>query len=120
LLDHRGLISFDFRAVLDHTDSLLPRFGVPVGGNQHGFLATPSQAHDPEPSTLLLLAIGTLGLMGWGGLRSKQIALGATRPLLGPYNRSTNGHLVRLWRFAERLVDHRDLICRRGVVSQAA
>jgi hypothetical protein len=28
----------------------------------------------PEPSTLLLLAIGALGLVGWGWLRSKQIA----------------------------------------------
>jgi hypothetical protein len=28
----------------------------------------------PEPSTLLLLAVGTLGLMGWACWRSKQIA----------------------------------------------
>jgi hypothetical protein len=28
----------------------------------------------PEPSTLLLLALGTLGLVGWGRWRSKKIA----------------------------------------------
>jgi PEP-CTERM motif len=31
----------------------------------HGFLATPV----PEPSTLLLLAIGTLGVIGWAWRR---------------------------------------------------
>jgi probable HAF family extracellular repeat protein len=36
-----------------------------AGGNYHGFLATPT----PEPSTLLLLAIGTLGVIGWARLR---------------------------------------------------
>jgi probable HAF family extracellular repeat protein len=36
----------------------------------HGFLATPV----PEPSTLLLLAAATFGLIGWGWWRTKQIA----------------------------------------------
>jgi probable HAF family extracellular repeat protein len=31
-------------------------------GLNHGFLATPT----PEPSTVLLLALGTLGLIAWG------------------------------------------------------
>jgi hypothetical protein len=39
-------------------------------GAHHGFLATPV----PEPSTILLLAIGMVGLIGWGSWRSKQIA----------------------------------------------
>jgi hypothetical protein len=38
-------------------------------GNEHAFLATPV----PEPSTLVLLAIVTVGLIGWAwrGLRGK-------------------------------------------------
>jgi probable HAF family extracellular repeat protein len=36
-----------------------------AAGNVHGFLATPI----PEPSTLLLLAIGTCGLIGWAWQR---------------------------------------------------
>jgi hypothetical protein len=34
-------------------------------GGEHGFLATPV----PEPSTLVLLAIGTLGVIGWAWRR---------------------------------------------------
>jgi probable HAF family extracellular repeat protein len=43
-------------------------------GGEHGFLATPTQAPVPEPSALLLLAIGWLGLLGWGWWRIKQTA----------------------------------------------
>jgi probable HAF family extracellular repeat protein len=41
-----------------------------ANGNQHGFLATPV----PEPSTLLLLAISTLGLVGWAWWRRGRTA----------------------------------------------
>jgi uncharacterized membrane protein len=50
----------------------------------HGFLATPAAAPVPEPSTLLLLTIGTLGVIGWArrtGLPSARgPGLAATRP----------------------------------------
>jgi hypothetical protein len=35
-----------------------------MNGKEYGFLATPTGAPVPEPSTLLLLAVGTLGVMG--------------------------------------------------------
>ena len=38
-------------------------------GTYHGFLATPV----PEPSTLLLLAIGTLGVIGWAWRQRRQM-----------------------------------------------
>jgi probable HAF family extracellular repeat protein len=40
-----------------------------ASGNFHAFLATPV----PEPSTLLLLAIGTLGVIGWAWRRRRQM-----------------------------------------------
>jgi probable HAF family extracellular repeat protein len=46
-----------------------------ASGQYHGFLATPI----PEPSTLLLLAIGTLGAMGWAW-RKKRRAKWRKRP----------------------------------------
>jgi hypothetical protein len=39
-------------------------------GNAHGFVATPT----PEPSTLVLLGIGTLGLLGWAWRRRSKEA----------------------------------------------
>jgi probable HAF family extracellular repeat protein len=41
-----------------------------ANGNTHGFLATPT----PEPSTLFLLAIGTLGMIGWAWRRHVRTA----------------------------------------------
>jgi uncharacterized membrane protein len=41
-----------------------------AAGSEHGFLASPV----PEPSALVLLVIGTLGLMAWAQWRSQGIA----------------------------------------------
>ena len=41
----------------------------------HGFLATPTQAPVPEPSTLLLLATGTVSLIGWVLWRRRKVAM---------------------------------------------
>jgi uncharacterized membrane protein len=53
-------------------------FYIDAGGVQHGFLATPT----PEPSTLLLLALGTLGVIYWARRCSPEgresLARGAT------------------------------------------
>jgi probable HAF family extracellular repeat protein len=45
---------------------------VDSADNQHGFLATPTQAPVPEPATLLL-AIGTLGVIGWVWWRGSRV-----------------------------------------------
>jgi hypothetical protein len=54
-------------------DLLAPQYGSaqssPASCTAHGFLAIPGAAPIPEPSAVLLLTIGTLGVIGWSGRR---------------------------------------------------
>jgi probable HAF family extracellular repeat protein len=71
LLSDGEYTTLDFPGAMNTVANGINNLGQIVGyyvdanGNEHGFLATPTQAPVPEPSTLLLLAIGTLGVFGW-------------------------------------------------------
>jgi probable HAF family extracellular repeat protein len=68
MLDVPGSVQTDANGINDAGDIVGVYFDA--SGNEHGFLATPV----PEPSTLLLLTIGTLGVIGWAWWRRRHIA----------------------------------------------